>query len=152
MTLYTCSTRAGGFGGLDIWVAQKVGETWQAPTNLGGTVNSSANDSPVWVSGDGNILVFKSDRAGGYGGQDLYFTTKSGTTWTTPQNLGPALNSSGDEMGASFHCNNNNLGGVIFIGSNRAGGYGGYDLWTATEENYAAVTPSSLGRVKALLK
>jgi len=149
LTLYTCSTRSGGYGGLDIWVAQKVGGTWQSPTNLGGTVNTSSNDSPIWISGDGNILVFKSDRPGGYGGLDMYFTTKSGSSWTTPQNLGPVLNSSADEMGASFRCNGNAIGGIIYIGSARAGGQGGYDVWTSTDSAYTTVTPASVGRIKA---
>lgn len=137
---------------MDIWVAQKVGGTWQAPVNLGNTVNTSSNDSPIWITGDGNILVFKSDRPGGYGGQDMYVTAKSGSNWTTPVNLGPLLNSSGDEMGASFRCNGNAIGGVIYIGSTRSGGHGGYDLWTATDDAYTVIGPASLGNIKATFK
>lgn len=148
-TLYMCSTRAGGYGAHDIWVARKVGGTWRAPENLGSTVNTHYNEQPCWISGNGNILVFSSDRTGGYGGTDLYYTTRSGNDWTAPQNLGSVLNSSGNEYNASFHCNRNVIGGIVYIGSSRPGGQGGFDLWTSEDSEFHAVDPSSVGAVKA---
>lgn len=127
-----------------------MGGAWQNPMNLGGVVNTNSNESPCWVSGDGRILVFKSDRPGGYGQQDFYYTTQSGGRWTAPVNLGSVLNTSGDESGASFRCNRNVIGGLIYLGSTRSGGQGGRDLWTAEDSEFHAVAPASLGRVKAL--
>jgi hypothetical protein len=144
--------RAGGFGGMDIWFFRKVGGTWQPAQNLGGAVNTSAGESPVWVSVDGNTLVFKSDRSGGYGGMDLYYTTYSGGSWSAPQNLGSAINTSGDETGASLRCNHNGIGGVIYFNSTRSGGQGGRDIWTSTDGEYTEVDPSSIGGVKATFR
>jgi hypothetical protein len=147
-----CSTRAGGYGAHDIWMARKEGGTWQPAENLGGTVNTYSNEQPCWVSADGRILVFTSDRAGGYGGMDLYYTTRSGNDWTAPENLGSVLNSSGNDYSASFHCNRNVIGGIIYIGSSRAGGQGGFDLWTSEEDEFHVVDATSLGGAKAAFR
>ena len=125
---------------------------WQLAQNLGGGVNTYWNESPLWLSGDGDVLVIKSDRGGGYGDQDIYYTTRGGGSWTTPQNLGPILNSSADETGASFWCNHNVVGGVIYWSSSRPGGQGGRDLWTSTDSEYYAAEPTSMGYLKATYK
>lgn len=56
-----------------------------------------------FVTKDGNLMIFRSNREGGYGGSDLYITlrTKEGN-WSSPQNLGPKINSSFDELGGDI--------------------------------------------------
>jgi len=123
---------------------------WQTPVNLGPVVNSSGNELPRWISDDGRTLLFSSDRAGGQGGVDIWYTVYEGDAWQAPVNLGPAVNSAATELGASFKCNGGAMGGFIFFGSGREGGRGGLDLWQAEDSEYHAVVPASLGRVKAL--
>src|SRR5207302_2025064 len=49
------------------------------------------------LSKDGKLLIFASDKPGGVGGVDLYYTTREiGGTWATPVNLGPKINTTGD--------------------------------------------------------
>jgi Tol biopolymer transport system component len=80
--IFLDSNRAGGIGGLDIWTATRAGTSvpWSAPANLGGAVNSTANELRPSLSWDGTTLYFGSTRAGGEGSQDLFVTTRSKVT------------------------------------------------------------------------
>jgi hypothetical protein len=82
----------------------------------------------------------------------MWYTVYQGGAWQPPVNLGSAVNSTADEWGASFKCNHGLVGGMIFFGSGRPGGHGGWDLWQAADDEYHAVVPASLGRVKALFR
>ncbi len=78
---------------------------------------------------NGNILVFSSKRAGGYGGYDIYYSIHDGTEWGAPVNFGPTINTQFDEFRpavfvASYFTNN-----MMIFSSNRPGGKGGVDLY-----------------------
>ena len=66
LRLYFNSNRAGGFGGLDIYVSKRASlcDPWGPPENLGPTVNSTTNDQTAAISPDGRRLYFASDRPG----------------------------------------------------------------------------------------
>lgn len=68
-----------GIGLRDIWVSRRraTWAPWSAPTNLGPVINSPFNDYLAMLSGDGTTLVMVSDRPGGFGGNDLYISTRS---------------------------------------------------------------------------
>jgi hypothetical protein len=72
------STRPGSVGGADLWSSTRrtVSDPWSAPVNLGAVVNSTSNDAPSYLSSDGRVLFITSDRPGGFGGLDLYVTTR----------------------------------------------------------------------------
>lgn len=78
LELYFDSDRAGGSGGIDIWVATRASasDPWSAPAVVGGGVNSPANDLRASLSWDARTLYFGSTRAGGEGSQDLYVSTR----------------------------------------------------------------------------
>jgi len=82
------------------------------------------------LSTDGKTLYFSSDRPGGYGGMDIYFSTKTGETWSTPVNLGSKVNSAGNEIFPFI-----NSQGIIIFSSNGHAGMGGLDLYAAKKEN-----------------
>ena len=65
------------------------------PTNLGSPVNTSYRDGLACTSSDGLSLFFASQRSGGYGGWDLWISTRATTEdpWQEPVNLGPKVNS-----------------------------------------------------------
>lgn len=81
----------------------------------------------------GNSLFFVSDRAGGEGGWDIYRSTWDGASWSSPRNLGPAVNSSSDEYRplalSSSHAPP--APSALIFSSNRPGGLGGFDLYMA---------------------
>jgi hypothetical protein len=68
-----------GIGLRDIWVSRRATPwaPWSIPTNLGPVVNSPFNDYLAMLSGDGTTLVLVSDRPGGFGGNDLYISTRA---------------------------------------------------------------------------
>jgi hypothetical protein len=72
------SSRPGGLGAFDLWHAARKsnGEPWSAPTNLGPQLNTEFVDVFPSLSSDADTLVFQSTRPGGYGGSDLYVSTR----------------------------------------------------------------------------
>lgn len=76
-----------------------------------------------YLSNDGNALYFSSDMEGGYGGMDLYVIYREGSNWTAPINLGPKINSQGDEISPFLK------GKSLFFSSNWHAGFGGYDIF-----------------------
>lgn len=90
-------------------------------------INTTANDHMPFVYRD--MLVFSSDRPGGYGGYDLYYSFRSGDGWTEPENFGPKINSEFDEyrpvVSDAWEFENQ----VMIFSSNRPGGLGGFDLY-----------------------
>lgn len=75
------------------------------------------------LSNDGNALYFSSDMEGGYGGMDLYVIYREGSNWTAPINLGPKINSQGDEISPFLK------GKSLYFSSNWHAGFGGYDIF-----------------------
>lgn len=77
---------------------------------------------------DGKTLYFASDKPGGYGGVDLYVSTREiGGEWSTPVNLGPKVNTSGDDM-FPFIAED----GTLYFASNGHVGLGGLDVFSTT--------------------
>lgn len=147
LALYFVSNRPGGSGGYDIWVTTRptTSDPWATPVNLGQTVNSSADEYALGISGDGRMLYFTSNRAGGSGGQDVWVTTRPTTNdlWDKPVNLGPTVNSSANEWALGISAD----GRALYIASERPGGYGSIDLWVTrratTQDNWGE--PVNLG-------
>ncbi|MCY7356035.1 MAG: hypothetical protein LH609_00920 [Rudanella sp.] len=91
------------------------------------SLNSPADDKCPYING--SLLVFTSNRPGGYGGYDLYYSRWINGQWSAPVNFGPAINSSADEYRpVAFRADmfENNL---MIFSSNRSGGQGGFDLY-----------------------
>ena len=76
-------------------------------------------------SPDGERLYFASDRPGGQGGYDLYYSERTGSGWSTPVNLGDKVNSPGNEIAPSA------IGGSLYFSSDYLPGYGGMDIYRA---------------------
>jgi WD40-like Beta Propeller Repeat len=99
--LYIASTRPGGFGGIDIWVAERESEhvAWGTPVNLGPQINTDANEFCPSPQPHGRFM-FVSNRPGGCGGGDIYVTRfHRRFGWHAPANLGCTINSAGEEAG-----------------------------------------------------
>lgn len=72
------SGRPGGLGNFDLWHAfrKSIHEPWSAPTHLGPEINTESLEAFPSLSSDARTLVFQSARPGGYGGSDLYVSTR----------------------------------------------------------------------------
>lgn len=92
-SLYFSSDRPGGFGGMDLYVSQKNGNSWSEPINLGAVINTSRNEIYPRIVKN-NQLCFSSDGHVGYGALDLFFSSmESKGNWGVPQNAGYSYNS-----------------------------------------------------------
>ena len=80
------------------------------------------------LSSDGKYLYFASNRPDGFGGYDIYVSVRTGTTWSAPENLGPVVNSPGDEISPYFD------GTSLYFSSDWHSGMGGYDVYRAESE------------------
>jgi len=77
---------------------------WSAPVNLGPVVNSPYNENHPAISKDGLSLYISSDRPGGWGGADIWVSQRASADdpWSAPQNLGPNINSAGNDLAPTF--------------------------------------------------
>jgi len=138
LSLYFSSPRPGGFGGYDIWVSQRatVDDPWGPPQNLGPTVNSAFNENTPFLSTDGHVLLFTSDRTGGYGGSDLYISRRHNKRddfdWRVPENLGGTVNTSANETQPDLFEDDATGAITLYFASNRPGGLGNDDIYAST--------------------
>jgi outer membrane protein OmpA-like peptidoglycan-associated protein len=108
---------------LQIYEATFDGTNWGNVKLLSFNKGNDAYMHPA-ISPDGEKLYFSSNKLGGYGGFDIYFVEKEGDHWSEPINMGPEINSTGNE-GFPYMPPN----GVLFFASNGHKGLGGIDLY-----------------------
>ena len=77
----------------------------------------------------GNTMVFTSNRPGGYGGFDLYYTVYTNGKWSAPINFGSSINTSADEYRPIVMQVDGFTNNFMLFSSNRSGGMGGFDLY-----------------------
>jgi hypothetical protein len=130
LSLYFYSSRSGGEGGRDLYVAKRssLGSSYSSPEPLEG-VNGGALDHLPRVSADEKTLVFTSTRAGGSGGFDLWIATRDSPSleFGTPLPLEGVNSGASEEAG---QLSRDQL--TLLFGSNRSGGLGSHDTWLAT--------------------
>jgi hypothetical protein len=133
--LYFSSTRAGGPGGGDIYVAFKSDEEMGfEKAILVSELSTEFNEyAPEVDRVNGLEMYFETDRPGGVGGLDVWVSIRNSVSdrWTEPVNLGPGINSPADDSGPSLTLDNTQL----FFDSRRKGGYGGWDVYVTTRAN-----------------
>ncbi|MBX2950499.1 MAG: PD40 domain-containing protein [Crocinitomicaceae bacterium] len=90
-------------------------------------INTEYWETHAIVSPDGELLIFVSDRPGGYGGRDLYFAKKTEKGWSDPVNMGPNINGPKDEDAPFISVDNKQL----YFGTNDERSMGGFDIMYA---------------------
>ena len=136
--LYFISDMPGGYGQTDIWMCNRVNNTWGQPENLGPSVNTEGREMFPYVHKDGT-LFFASDGRAGLGGLDLYMTPYTPGSHVEPQNLGYPVNSNDDDF--SIFLNDHVLSG--YLSSSRSGITGKDDIFYFHSKT--ALQPSFLG-------
>lgn len=144
--LFFSSDRPGGKGGDDIWVSELNTATnkWGPPVNVA-SINTAASEITPSIHSDGTTLYFSSNRAGGVGGSDVYFTQSVsrladpdsadmlGQGFTPPKNLGKPFNSEFDDESPSVIAS----GERLYFSSDRHDGFGSFDIYRATVPAFA---------------
>jgi WD40 repeat protein len=105
---------------------------WSSPQNVGAPVNTDANDTYAFLSRDELTMYFTSDRPGGLGGDDLWYTTRASLddAWEIPTNMS-VLNSPLADSLAVLSSDEH----VMFFHSTRLGGCGAGDVWMTRRHN-----------------
>lgn len=90
-------------------------------------LNSGSDDKCPYVNGQ--LLVFCSDRPGGFGGFDLYYSRRNGDVWSEPVNFGERINTANNEYRPVIIPHYEFKNDMLLFSSDRPGGKGGYDLY-----------------------
>jgi len=111
----------------DIYFSEYINGEWTPIKSVSNRINLDLSwESQPSVSADGKTLYFVSDRSGGFGGYDIYRSIKSEKgEWGTPMNLGPSINSAGNEKSPFIHPD----GKTLYFSSDGWMGLGGYDIY-----------------------
>ncbi len=112
-----------GISRLKIYEASKGKYDWENVRELPFNSDNYSVMHPA-LSPDGRRLYFSSDMPGGYGGFDLYMSEKVGDAWSLPINLGPDINTKGNEVFPFMH-----ESGMLFFASSGHKGLGGLDIF-----------------------
>ena len=143
-TLYYAADYAEqGYGRYDIYKVQRNPWGWSKPKNLGQQINSDFWDSAPSIAPDGNSIYFASNRPDGYGGIDIYVAYKNEKGyWEEAINLGPTINTKGDDQTPFIHADNQSL----YFSSNGRLGFGGSDIYVSRKKiDGSWTTPVNLG-------
>jgi outer membrane protein OmpA-like peptidoglycan-associated protein len=140
--IYTSCDAPDSHGSCDLYIAYKVNGAWQRPINMGPKVNSRSWDSQPSLSADGRVLFFSSNRRGGYGGNDIWYTVRQNDgTWSDAKNLGSIVNTPKDEISPFMFFNNE----ILFFASDGHQGFGGMDIFLSRVKNGEFQNPENLG-------
>jgi peptidoglycan-associated lipoprotein len=123
-----------------IYSATKTKDGWGEIDSLPFTSSEYSTGHPS-LSIDGSRLYFSSDMPGGYGGKDIWYVTfvRKGKTWSEPVNLGPKINTAGQEMYPYVHND-----GTLYFSSNGLMGIGGLDMFSTTWTGQDWTEPENL--------
>lgn len=124
---------------LKIYTAERGTQGWENIRSLPFNADEYSSQHPS-LSYDGQRLYFSSDRQGGYGGFDLWYVDRSGNTWTEPVNLGPAINTEGNEVFPFIHYS----GQLFFSSDGQEDGMGGLDIYSVNTNLLPDATPQIL--------
>lgn len=146
------SRRPGGFGGLDLYLSTRFSDgTWSEGRNLGPIINSPYDEVTPFLSANGQVLYFSSNRLESMGGLDVFRAVydPEKQQFNAPENLGTPVNSPFDDAWYQIAADGN----TAFFASDRFGSLGARDLFVAyyinTQEEQAEQAPPFFASVKA---
>ena len=118
-----------GMGSCDLYISYRNRNgDWGEAQNLGRTINTDAWESAPSLSPDKKDLYFSSTRPGGYGGSDIWVSHRADNgAWQKPENMGPVINTAGDEGTPFIHADNQTL----YFNSSGLPGYGLSDIFVS---------------------
>ena len=117
--------------GCVIMLSKRTGDQWSEPKNIGILSDSLVAAHPA-LSSDGTTLYFVSEIPGGSGGKDIWMATRasSGDAWSKPRNLGPDINTPGNEVFPYVRKD-----GTLYFSSDGQIGMGGLDIFKAVPQS-----------------
>jgi peptidoglycan-associated lipoprotein len=125
--------------GAELYSSSQLRGSWSDPIKVQVAGDSLTAAHPA-LSRDGNVLYFVSDMPGGYGGKDIWKAEKNGGSYDKPVNLGPEINTPGNEMFPFVRDN-----GELYFSSNYHPGMGGLDIFKAVQNEDKTWTVENMG-------
>ncbi len=111
----------------DIKISKKIHSKYRQATSIGKYINTMHKEEGATYSKNNDTLFFASNKPGGFGGLDLYYSIKlPNGKWAVPINMGSEINTMYDENYPRF----SNDGGLFFFSSKGHNSMGGYDIFT----------------------
>ncbi|MCW0484831.1 OmpA family protein [Gaoshiqia sediminis] len=129
----------GGFLNLEIEAGKKIDGEWESTGGFPYNSKSYSTGHPA-IDPSGTVLYFTSDMPGGYGGADLYACRRVDGQWGEPMNLGPYVNTWGNETFPFIGAD-----GVLYFSSDGHPGLGGMDIFRAHPVNGIYTVIENLG-------
>ena len=127
---------------MDIYYSELQGNVWSIPKKMGSDINTSAWETHATISSDGNLLVFTSDRNGGKGGRDLYYSRKlPDGEWSLAQNMGDSINTPYAEESPFLTVD----GSSLIFSSEGHRSMGGFDLFRSEWKDGYWSSPKNIG-------
>ncbi len=123
-----CPSEKGESRGAQICMCVRSGGKWGKVTEVKLSQDSSITFAHPALSPDGRFLYYVSDLPGGFGGKDIWRSEKNGSQFGPPVNLGPSINTPGDEMFPYVRED-----GTLYFSSDGHPGFGGLDIFYANE-------------------
>ncbi|RLD93463.1 MAG: hypothetical protein DRJ13_15645 [Bacteroidetes bacterium] len=130
-------------GNTDIWISQFNGSIWSPAEEITGEINSGSHEDHASFSPDGRYIYFSSDRRGGEGGLDLWYSERERDgTWGKPVNMGDQINTDKDESSVFIAP----TGERLIFASKGHFNMGGYDIFRCElQENATWSQPTNIG-------
>ena len=128
--LIFASDRPGGFGGLDLYISQKVNGDWGTPVNLGPEINTQFNEDRPFLINHGKTIFFSTQGHESMGGYDIFRSDlQSNGLWSKPKNLGYPINTPDDD---TFFMPVGDGKSGYYSRYKETGGYGKEDIYKIT--------------------
>jgi outer membrane protein OmpA-like peptidoglycan-associated protein len=140
---FTACDREDGLGRCDLYYSTLEGSRWTVGTNIGAPVNSRYWESQPSLNADGDMLFFVSNRPGGEGGMDIWYSVKkSDGKWGNPVNPGSSINTPEDEFSPFIYFN----GRTLYFSTNGRKSFGGFDIYSSEmKDDTTWSEPKNLG-------
>ena len=126
--------------GAKIFTSTRASGEWSEPQEVVLFKDSSISVGHPALCATEDTLYFVSDAPGGYGGKDIWFVEQNGSEWSMPVNMGPQINTCGEELYPTIRAN-----GDLYFASTGHPGYGGLDLFKAQRDTTAVDSLSGMG-------
>jgi outer membrane protein OmpA-like peptidoglycan-associated protein/tetratricopeptide (TPR) repeat protein len=112
----------------NLYTSKLKGTVWSMAERLNDKVNTDGWEPSASITEDGNTLFFASDKPGGKGGTDLYFSKKlNDGSWDVPTNMGDNINTLYDDDSPFIHPD----GKTLYFSSKGHNGMGGFDIFVS---------------------
>jgi outer membrane protein OmpA-like peptidoglycan-associated protein/tetratricopeptide (TPR) repeat protein len=131
------------YGNGNLYYSELKGKRWSSVVKFPKQISSRSNETKASLSKDGTVLYFVSDRLGGFGGKDIWYSIKDNKgRWGTPTNLGEVINTTFEEEAPAI----SEDGNTLYFASEAHNSMGGYDIFKSTKNSEGVWSePQNLG-------